>query len=109
MKLEEIIETVKHDAEYFADPQTAVQAGRAFEATKILNMLYKLQTAQLQQHSVVQAEGSDGVKVATVGKEREEKGVSVEKNCPKCGSNMIVTNDRLIYCDFIGCDYSRAI
>ena len=43
MKLEEIIETVKHDAEYFADPKTEVQAGRAFEATKILNMLYKLQ------------------------------------------------------------------
>lgn len=45
---------VKHDAEYFADSQTEVQAGRAFEAKKILNMLYKLQSAQLQQHGVVQ-------------------------------------------------------
>lgn len=67
MKLSEIIETVKHDAEYFADPQTGVQAGRAFEANKILNMLYKLEQAQLQQHVVMQAEASASAEGAAVG------------------------------------------
>ena len=42
MKLEEIIETVKHDVEYFNEPETDFQAGRAWEAGKILDMLYKL-------------------------------------------------------------------
>ena len=34
---------------------------------------------KLQQHSVMQAEGSDGVSGAAVGKEREAKGVSEGK------------------------------
>lgn len=59
MKLHEIIETVKHDRDYFEGAETEFQSGRAWEAGKILDMLYKLETAQLQQHGVMQAEGSD--------------------------------------------------
>jgi hypothetical protein len=39
MKLEEIIETVKHDLKYFEKAETEFQAGRAWEAGKILDML----------------------------------------------------------------------
>ena len=52
MKLEEIIEAVKHDLTYFKEPQTEIQMGRVFEADKILNMLNTYQ-AQLQQHNVM--------------------------------------------------------
>ena len=76
MKLEEIIETVKHDAEYFADPKTEVQAGRAFEATKILNMLYKLQTAQLQQ-PVVSGKLQDVIEDCLFDFKNEDKPLSV--------------------------------
>jgi len=43
MTIQEIIEEVKHTIEYFTEPfQTQVQAGRVFEAKKILNLLNKL-------------------------------------------------------------------
>jgi len=54
MKLEEIIEIVKHDRDYFQEPQTEVQAGRLFEANKIYNMLIKYQ-AQLHKHVVMES------------------------------------------------------
>ena len=53
MKLEEIIEKVKHDADYFTKAQNLFQSGRCFEAQKILDMLYLIEPAQLQQHVVV--------------------------------------------------------
>ena len=54
MKLEEIIKTVKHDLDYFQEPRSEMQRGRAFEANKILSMLTEHQ-AQLQQHVVIES------------------------------------------------------
>jgi hypothetical protein len=49
MTLNKIIETVKHDIEYFRENHNNFQRGRFWQAQKILDLLYQLEPAQLQQ------------------------------------------------------------
>lgn len=66
MKLEEIIETVKHDVDYFATSGEPFQRGRLWEARKILDMLYQLERLDNEGHEAQGAACASGAVDKTV-------------------------------------------
>ena len=81
MTLNKIIETVKHDIEYFRENHNNFQRGRFWQAQKILDLLYQLEPAQLQQPVVggpASASVSEGEQLGNEG--------SAKSVCGGCGN-----------------------